>query len=75
MFFRNFLFLCKRKHKNTDNTIQKTSLMFTPTVYLKPVAEQPAWKVILCYSEDEQVNKLIFLCDHEKKTAVPLFGF
>lgn len=32
--------------------------------------EQSGWKVILCYSEDEQVNKLIFFSDHKKAAAL-----
>ena len=30
---------------------------------------QPNWKVILCYSEDEQVNKLISFFDDEKSSS------
>lgn len=39
------------------------------TVLPKLRAEQPGWKVILCYSEDEQVNKLIFFPDHGKSSS------
>lgn len=43
-------------------------LLCTVTVELKMSAAQPGWKVILCYSEDEQVNKLIFFSDHGKSS-------